>query len=269
MAEIPNPEPGQRLHSWRDGQVGHVAFDNPRRLNAMSLDMWQGLSDAMAEFAADPDLRVVVITGKGDKSFVSGADISEFEKHRSLPEATARYNSISQNADQALASQPKPTIAKIRGYCIGGGMGLALGCDIRICTPDAQFGIPAAKVGLAYSRAGLKRLVDLVGPAVASELMFTARRLDADEALRAGLVNHIVAADEIDQMVAGMAGRIAQNAPLTIATTKAMIQSFALDESAQDNVALDAMVDACFASEDYAEGRRAFAAKTKPDFKGR
>jgi len=261
-------KPG-RVSVARTGAVGRIEFDSPAKMNAMSFAMWQGLHDAIHAFVEEEQIRAVVLSGAGGRSFVSGADISEFESLRASEKHVARYNAMSTGASKALFAFPRPTIAKIQGYCIGGGLGIALSCDIRICSDSSRFAIPAAKLGLAYDFAGLKKLCDVVGPAYASEILFSGRQFTAEEALRIGLVNRVVPEADLDATVDELADRVAGNAPLTIEAAKAAIRGWALPESERDLDALSAMVKRCFASEDYAEGRRAFAEKRKPVFKGR
>src|SRR6266850_6655440 len=197
-----------KMLSRKEGQVGYMTFNNPERHNAVSLDMWEAASRIMDGFAADDEVRVVVITGAGGKAFVSGADISKFENERSNEEAIARYNMIVEKANNALYDFPKPTIAMIRGYCIGGGMGLATCCDLRIATEGSKFAVPAAKLGLGYGYTGLKRLVDVVGASFAMEIFYTARQFTAAEALTMGLVNRVVPDGELESYVTNYAETI-------------------------------------------------------------
>src|SRR5215813_15252902 len=187
----------EKMLSRKDGHVGYVVFNNPERRNAVSLEMWEATARILDDFGNDNDIRVVVLTGAGDKAFVSGADISKFENERASEEAVARYNQTVERANAAIYEYPKPTIAMIRGYCIGGGVGLALCCDLRICSDDSRFAVPAAKLGLGYAYHGLKRLVDVVGPSFAKEIFYTARQFDAAEALQMSLVNRILPDAEV------------------------------------------------------------------------
>src|ERR1700694_5621130 len=197
-----------KMLSRRDGQVGYVIFNNPERHNAVSLEMWAALSEILEAFAKDPDVRVVVLTGAGGKAFVSGADISKFESERSSKDAVDRYNVTVDKANTAVYEFPKPTIAMIRGYCIGGGVGLALCCDLRICSDNSKFGVPAAKLGLGYGYKGIKKLVDVVGPSFAKEIFFTARQFSAAEALTMGLVNRVLREAELEKYVKDYADTI-------------------------------------------------------------
>jgi len=259
----------EKMLSRKDGHVGYVIFNNPERRNAVSLEMWEATARILDDFGKDNDIRVVVLTGAGDKAFVSGADISRFENERANEEAIARYNQTVERANAAIYDYPKPTIAMIRGFCIGGGVGLALCCDLRICSDDARFAVPAAKLGLGYPYHGLKKLVDVVGPSFAKEIFYTARQFDAEEARAMGLVNRVVRSAELEPYVKKYADTIGENAPMTIATTKFIIGEVVKDESKRDLAKCAAMVKQCFDSDDYTEGRRAFMEKRTPVFTGR
>src|ERR1051325_8878942 len=257
-----------KMLSRKEGGVGYLIFNNPERHNAVSLEMWDAASGILADFAADKAVRVVVLTGAGGKAFVSGADISKFESERSSKDAIERYNETVDKANTAVFEFPKPTIAMIRGYCIGGGVGLALCCDMRICSGDSKFGVPAAKLGLGYRFDGLKKLVDLVGPSFAKEIFFTARQFTAEEARIMGLVNRVVPDDQLESFVKDYAETIAGNAPLTVDSVKYIVGQALTDESKRNLKKCDEMVQACFASNDYKEGRKAFMEKRKPEFTG-
>jgi enoyl-CoA hydratase/carnithine racemase len=251
------------------GAVGWLTINQPERRNAVSLAMWQGLADAAAAFEADDAVRVVVIHGAGGQSFAAGADISEFEQVRANAVQKARYGAVAERGRAGLAGLSKPLLAMIQGYCIGGGLAIALNADLRFATPESRFGIPAAKLGLGYEYAGLAALARLVGPSCAKDLLFSARQLDAAEALRIGLINAVVDAGALQAHVQAYADRVAANAPLTLRAAKAAIRLFERDPNAADAPAVDALVDRCFDSADYAEGRRAFMDKRVPRFQGR
>jgi enoyl-CoA hydratase len=259
----------QKIYGRRDGAVGHVVFNNPAKLNAVSLDMWDAFVALLKDYAKDPEVRCVVVSGAGGKAFVSGADISKFESERANAEAQVRYDAISKEGYESLYEFPKPTIAKITGYCIGGGMNLAACCDLRYCNDGARFGVPAAKLGLGYGFLRIERLSRIIGLSRAMEFLFTAKQYSAEEAYEMGLVNGVAPEAELDSMVGNITSAIAQNAPLTIALAKAAAREIAKPESRQDHKKLEAMAKACFDSEDYKEGRRAFMEKRKPAFKGR
>ncbi|HEV7253568.1 MAG TPA: enoyl-CoA hydratase [Mesorhizobium sp.] len=249
--------------------IGWLTFNQPEKRNAISLEMWEAVAAAAERFANDPAVRVVVMSGAGGKAFASGADISQFEKMRDSAEAEANYSATSSLARKRLEALDKPLIAMIQGFCIGGGCATALVADLRITADDGKFGIPAAKLGVAYAYHSLRRLVALVGPAVAKEIMFTGRFLDAAEALRVGLVNRVVPPDQLESTVREMAQTMARNAPLSIRASKVAIDQIAGDPALADQARFDALYRACFDSADYAEGRAAFMAKRPPVFTGR
>ncbi len=261
--------PTERMIAEVDGPIGWLTFNNPSRRNAVSLDMWQAIPEILDAFERDPAVRVIVLTGAGDKAFVSGADISEFEQNRSSPEAVARYDEIGARAQSRISNAAKPTIAMIRGFCMGGGVGVALSCDLRIASQSAQFGIPAAKLGIGYRVDGLTKLLALVGPAFAKEIFYTARRFTAVEAHGMGLVNRVLPDGEIEGFVRSYCGMIAENAPLSLAATKGIVTELAKLSSEVDRARCEDLVRRCFESEDYVEGRRAFMEKRKPQFRGR
>ncbi len=251
-----------------DGSIGWMTFNKQGRRNAVSLDMWETIPAILDRFEHDPAVRVVVLKGAGDQAFVSGADISQFEKARSSPESNANYERVSGEASRRLAAFPKPTIAMIRGFCIGGGLAIAIGCDIRIANEGAQFGIPAARLGLGYSPTGVKQLMELVGPSFTKEIFFTGRHFAATEALEMGLVNRVVADGALEDNTRQYCAIISDNAPMTMHALKRTVGELARGEKA-DLVACDQLVDACFKSDDFIEGRRAFMEKRRPTFLGR
>jgi enoyl-CoA hydratase len=258
-----------KMLARKEAGVGIVTFNNPERHNAVSLEMWEAAKTILDTFAADDEVRVVVLTGAGGKAFVSGADISKFGSERASAEATRSYDMTTAATFNSIYDFPKPTIAMIRGYCVGGGVGLAACCDIRICSDNSRFAVPAAKLGLGYAYAGIKRLTDIVGPAFAKEIFFTARQFDAQEAYGMGLVNRVVPADELEAYVKSITDMIGANAPLTIKAAKFAIGETLKDETQRDAAGVDRMVETCFASRDYTEGRTAFMEKRKPVFTGK
>ncbi len=256
------------LKTRREGSTGWIIFSNLDKYNAVTYDMWRALPEAIADFEADPDMRAIALTGDGEKAFVSGADISEFEAKRGSADAAAEYNRASQAAGAALVAARLPTIARIRGICFGGGLGLALSCDMRVASEDSRFCVPAARLGLGYPYAGIKRLVDLVGPAYAAEIFATARRYSAAEAAHMHLVNRAVPVAELDAACGELLGAIGENAPLTIEAALAAIDEATKADHERDLASVQAKFDRCFASEDYKEGRKAFMEKRKPVFRG-
>jgi enoyl-CoA hydratase/carnithine racemase len=261
--------PTDKLIARKEGAIGWIMLNNPARHNAASYEMWLALPLVLKGYAEDPEVRVVVLRGEGEKAFSAGADISQFKEKRTGTEAVKEYNAAADSANRALREFPKPLIAMIRGYCIGGGTAIAVACDIRIASDDARFGVPAAKLGLGYRFEGIERLADIVGPAFAAEIFYTARQFSAQEALQMGLVNRVVPAAEIEDYTRDYAAGIAANAPLTIAAVKRSLIEYFKDASERDLALCQRMVDACYQSEDYREGQAAFMEKRKPQFKGR
>lgn len=252
-----------------DGAVGTVVFSNPAKMNAMSIDMWNGLPKAVAELDANPAVRVIVFKGDGDKSFISGADISQFEKLRGTVEAQIEYNRAVENAYMAPMRATKPVIASIRGICIGGGLGLAAACDLRLAAEDAVFRMPAARLGLGYSPSGVRRFMNVIGAANTLEIFATAKKFGAAEALRMGFLSRVVPVAELEKSTAETCRMIGENAPLTVAAAKFAVQQGLKDPEERDMAKAMKMVEACFASEDHKEGRKAFMEKRTPQFHGR
>lgn len=252
------------------GDVGWITFNHPERRNAMSLDMWQGLGIAAEAFERDPAVRAVVMKGAGGKAFVSGADISEFEQHRADAAQKKTYDEIAARGHAGLAALSKPLIAMIDGYCVGGGLAIALAADVRIASAASRFAIPAARLGLGYDYRGVAALARVVGPSVVKDILFSARFLEADEALRVGLVNTVIDGAQLREHVAAYAAQIAANAPLTVHAAKQAVRAFEhYADGAPGADAVAGLVLRCFDSDDYREGRRAFLDKRQPQFHGR
>lgn len=258
-----------RIEARREGAIGWLIFDNPARRNAVSVGMWQAIPAVLEDFGADPAIRVVVLAGAGDRAFVSGADISQFEAQRSGPEAVQRYEEIAENAQARLYDFDKPTVAMIRGYCLGAGVNIASACDVRIAADDARIGIPAARLGLGYRASATKNLLDLVGAANAREMLLTGRQLSAAEAREMGLVHKVVEAGSLERFTREYCEGLAANAPLTMRTAKRMIRALLRPPREFDAAQARAWVKECFDSADYAEGRKAFMEKRKPLFTGK
>lgn len=250
-----------------DGPIGWMTFNKPARRNAVSLDMWEAIPVILDHFERDPAVRVIVLKGAGEQAFVSGADISQFEKVRSSRESNELYETVSGEASRRLIACPKPTIAMIRGFCIGGGLAIAIGCDLRIANDGARFGVPAARLGLGYAAPGVKRLMELVGSSFTKEIFFTARHFSAAEAREMGLVNRVVADNLLEEYTRQYCATIGDNAPMTMHALKRTVGELARGEKA-DLAACDALVKACFDSQDYIEGRRAFMEKRRAVFHG-
>ena len=254
------------IHSYVEDKVGYVILDNPSRLNAISLSMWEKIGILLKEYENNNNIRCVVLKGKGKKAFSAGADISEFNDNRSQSDTVLKYDNVSKNSLQILQRFSKPTIALIDGYCIGGGLATALSCDIRLASKKSTFAIPAAKLGLAYDYLGIKKLRDIVGPSRAKYIFFTARQFTSDEAMQMGIIEQIFNDSDFDEHTLKVLNAISDNAPLTIASAK-----LAIDADPQDSKMIQRCREfeqVCFSSKDYEEGRLAFSEKRKPFFKG-
>lgn len=271
MSEHSYVSPTERVQCWMDadGSTLHIRFHNPERHNALSVDMWEAVPLLLAQAESDDRVRLVVFSGSGEKAFVSGADISQFEDMRAAREAVARYEEMAEKALMGIYHFSKPTLACIRGYCIGGGVNVAMSCDLRIACDDAVFSIPAARLGLGYRYSALKNLVDLVGPGVAKDLFFTARRIGAAEARDVGLINRVAPAAQLEALLEEYRSALAANAPLTVRAGKAIIAEILKPSPEIDHERCRQLILTCFQSEDYAEGRKAFMDKRKPVFRGR
>lgn len=269
MSEPTYTSTTERVQTWLDGRTLHIRFNNPARHNALSVDMWEAVPPLLAQAQDDDRVRLVVFSGAGDKAFVSGADITQFEDMRAAKEAVAYYEKMAETTLMGIADFPKPTLACIRGYCIGGGVNVAISCDIRIASTDSVFAIPAARLGLGYRYSAMKNLVDLIGPGAAKDLFFTARRIDATEAKSLGLVSRVCESDALPALLAEYASAMADNAPLTVMAGKAITREILKPSPELDHALCASLIRGCFESADYTEGRTAFMQKRKPVFNGR
>ena len=260
-----------RVKVWMDSDQTtlHIQFNNPERHNALSVDMWEAVAPLLNKAESDDNIRLVVFSGAGEKAFVSGADITQFEDMRAAKEAVTRYETMAEQALMGIYNFSKPTLACIRGYCIGGGVNVAMSCDIRIASDESVFSIPAARLGLGYRYSALKNLVDLVGPAVAKDLFFTARRIDAQEAHRVGLITRIAPTEMLDTLLDEYKEALAANAPITVGAGKSIIREILKPSPEIDHDHCRTLIKDCFESADYAEGRKAFMEKRKPVFRGK
>ncbi len=260
--------PGE-VHADVDGAVATVVFDHHERRNALTVDMWQAVPEVVAGVRADGAVRVVVVRGAGDVAFAAGADISEFSTTRASAEQNRRYDALVARATGALAALSCPVIAAVHGFCLGGGLALALAADLRIAADDATFAVPAARLGVGYNAPGVATLVALIGPSATKSLLFTGARIDAAQAHHVGLVDEVVDKASLDDHVAAMAATIAANAPLTLTAVKVAVADLARPETEHDPDGVRRAIEACFDSDDFAEGVRAFLDKRPPRFVGR
>jgi enoyl-CoA hydratase/carnithine racemase len=259
----------EKMIGKKDGSIGWLIFNNPTQHNALSHEMRLATLDILDQFERDEDIRVIVLRGAGEKSFISGADISQFDGYVADADRQQEMSSVSTRLAERYEQLRKPTIAMIQGFCLGAGVGTALAVDLRIASEKAQFGIPAGRLGVAYPLRSVRRLVEIVGSGNATEILYTAKRYSATEALNMGLVNKVVPHDALESAVRELASTIADNAPLTIYASKVAIREAMKSDADRNNGLIDSTIAACFSSADHAEGRKAFAEKRKPVFKGK
>jgi len=260
----------EKLLLQKDGPIGWITFNQPEKRNAVSQEMWQAMPEYVADLSADPAIRVVILRGAGETAFVAGADISQFKDRRRNAADEEEYRRISGAGSESLAHLGKPLVAMIHGFCIGGGVSIAITCDLRIAADDARFGIPAARLGLGYHYKGMEKLMSLIGPAYTKELFFTARTdFSAQDALRMGLVNQVVPKADLERFTRDYALTMSRNAPLTLRSAKASVEQLLRPEDRRDYALLDRLIKDCFDSQDYQEGVKAFSEKRRPQFQGR
>jgi len=260
----------EKLLLQKEGPIGWITFNQPEKRNAVSQEMWQAMPEYVADLAADPAIRVVILRGAGETAFVAGADISQFKDRRRNAADEEEYRRISGAGGESLARLGKPLVAMIHGFCIGGGVSIAITCDLRIAADDARFGIPAARLGLGYHYKGMEKLMSLIGPAYTKELFFTARTdFSAQDALRMGLVNQVVPKADLERFTRDYALTMSRNAPLTLRSAKASVEQLLKPEAQRDYALLDKLIKDCFDSQDYQEGVKAFSEKRRPQFQGR
>ena len=269
MASMEYLSTTERVKTWLEATTLHIQFNNPVRHNALSVDMWEAVPPLLQIAEHDERVRLVVFSGAGEKSFVSGADITQFEDQRAAKEAVERYERMAEDCLQSIANFSKPTLAYIQGYCIGGGVNVAISCDIRIASSNSVFSIPAAKLGLGYRYSAMKNLIDLIGPGNAKDLFFTARRIDAKEAQSLGLITRSTELENFPALLKEYTDALAVNAPITIHAAKAITKEILKPSPELDMAKCQTLIRGCFESADYAEGRKAFMEKRKPVFVGK
>jgi len=260
----------EKLLLQKEGPIGWITFNQPEKRNAVSQEMWQAMPEYVTDLASDPAIRVVILRGAGETAFVAGADISQFKDRRRNAADEEEYRRISGAGGESLARLGKPLVAMIHGFCIGGGVSIAITCDLRIAADDARFGIPAARLGLGYHYTGMEKLMSRIGPAYTKELFFTARTdFTAQDALRMGLVNQVVPKADLERFTRDYALTMSRNAPLTLRSAKASVEQLLRPDAQRDFALLDKLIKDCFDSQDYQEGVKAFSEKRRPQFQGR
>ena len=269
LTAVTYESPTERVQTWLDASTLHIRFNNPSRHNALSVDMWEAVPALLTRAETDDRVRLVVFSGAGEKSFVSGADISQFEDMRAAREAVTRYEHMAEHALMSIYHFSKPTLSCIRGFCIGGGVNVAISCDLRIASSDSVFSIPAARLGLGYRYSAMKNLVDLIGPGAAKDLFFSARKIDAAEAHALGLISRVCEPEALPALLAEYTSALAANAPLTVRAGKAITAEILKPSPDLDMDLCQRLIRGCFDSADYAEGRKAFMEKRKPVFTGK
>jgi enoyl-CoA hydratase/carnithine racemase len=253
----------------REPPLAWLTVNRPAAHNALNAEVWTGLAAALTDLSAETDTRVIIIRGAGERAFISGADISEFRALRADANAAVEYDRLSGRAWHAIGAARQPVIAMINGLCFGGGVAVALACDLRFAAAGARFAVPATRLGLSYPIESIEQLVHVVGPAHAADILLSARTLDADEALRIGLVNRVIPAPELEAATRSYALQIAAGAPLTVAAHKRAIRESLRAASERDVQTLRDNMRRCFDSDDYQEGIAAFLEKRAPRFRGR
>jgi enoyl-CoA hydratase len=266
--DAPQEAPGTIRLAVADG-IGRLTFDHPRRLNAITAAMWRMLPGLLERAEQDAGVRVLVLEGAGDRAFCTGNDISEFDAIRADPEASARYNALQRAVTDKMRALTKPTIASIHGHCLGAGMEIALLCDLRLCCADARMGVPAVKLGLPYRAEDIVKLIDVIGLAAAREMVLLGQHYGGEEIARLGLVHRLLPdRAALRTQVGVIAAELAANAPLSLAAAKVAFRELTRRDAPPDLALAQAWADRCYASADYAEGRRAKLEKRVPVFVG-
>lgn len=257
-----------KIIARKDGATGHIIFNKPEKMNAICLEMWEGMGNAMKLFEEDDEVRVVVFSGAGGKAFVAGADVSKYADERGEGDAQEHYAKTGEQALQAIYTSKKVTVAAIDGYCIGGGVSVALVCDLRYCSAKSSFGQPAMNIGIGYRYSSLRRMVDIIGYGASKDMLLGGLRFDAQEAYTKGLVGRVLPDEDFQPWIDKIVGTISIGAPLTAEDVKFTLWTYAQDESKRDLDRCEELFQICYASEDYKEGVAAFG-KRKPVFTGK